>query len=39
LFKSTSDVLFLEAIESVYADQSGIIDTLFNRGDIVIRRA
>lgn len=39
IFKSTSDVLFLEAIESVYADQEWIIDTLFNKGDIVLRRA
>ena len=39
IFKSTSDVLFLEAIESVYAEQEWIIDTLFNKWDIVIRRA
>ena len=39
LFKTTTDVIALHAIESVYADQKGLIDTLFNKGDIVFRRA
>ena len=39
LFKTTSDVISLHAIESVYANQSGLIDTLFNNWDIVFRRA
>jgi len=39
LFKTTSDVISLSAIESVYADQTGLIDTLFNKWNIVFRRA
>jgi len=39
LFKTTSDVVSLHAIESVYANQTGLIDTLFNQWDIVFRRA
>jgi len=39
LFKTSTDVISLEAIESVYANQNWIIDTLFNRWDIVFRRA
>ena len=39
LFKTSADVIALHAIESVYAKQNGIIDTLFNKWDIVFRRA
>jgi len=39
LFKTTSDIISLSAIESVYAKQNGLIDTLFNKWDIVFRRA
>jgi len=39
LFKTSADVIALHAIESVYANQNGIIDTLFNKWDIVFRRA
>ena len=39
LFKTTADVIALYAIESVYANQNGLIDTLFNKWDIVFRRA
>jgi hypothetical protein len=30
LFKNSTDVLDLEAVESVFAEQSGLIDILFN---------
>ncbi len=39
LFKNTIDVLDFEAIESIFADQSWLIDILFNKGDLNIRRA
>jgi len=39
LFKTTADVISLHAIESVYANQNWLIDTLFNKWDIIFRRA
>jgi len=39
IFKNTTDVLDLQAVESVFADQSWLIDILFNNWDIYIRRA
>ena len=39
IFKNTTDVLELQAVESVFADQSWLMDILFNSGDIYIRRA
>jgi len=39
LFKSTTDVIDFEAIESVFADQSWLWDIIFNKWDIYFRRA
>ena len=39
LFKNTTDVLDLSAVESVFAEQSWLLDVLFNNWDIYIRRA
>ena len=39
VLKTTTDIIALHAVESVYSGQSGLIDTVFNRWDIVIRRA
>ena len=39
LFKTTTDVLDFHAVESVYADQLWLIDVIFNKWDIYIRRA
>jgi len=39
LFKNSTDVLDLEAVESVFAEQSGLIDILFNNWHVYIRRA
>ena len=39
LLKATTDVLDFDAVESVYADQSGLLDILFDKGDLYLRRA
>ena len=39
LLKATTDVLDFDAVESVYADQSGLIDILFDKWDLYLRRA
>ena len=39
LFKTSADVMSLEAVESVYAKQEWLINTVFNNWDIVFRRA
>jgi len=39
LLRSTIDIIEFNAIESVYSDQNWLIDTIFNRWDLVVRRA
>ena len=39
LLKATTDVLDFDAVESVYADQSWLIDILFDKWDLYLRRA
>ncbi len=39
LFKTTTDVLSLHAVESVYADQAWLIDTIFNVWNLFIKTA
>ena len=39
ILKATTDVLDFDAVESVYADQSGLIDVLFDKWDLYLRRA
>ena len=39
LFKSTTDVIEFDAIESVFYEQEWIINVLFDDGDLFIRRA
>lgn len=39
LLRSTIDIIEFNAIESVYSDQNGLIDTIFDKWDLVVRRA
>lgn len=39
LFKSTTDIIEFHAIESVYSDQSWVLNFIFNDWDIYIRRS
>jgi len=39
LFKTTTDVLSLHAVESVYSDQTWLVDTIFNVWNLFIKTA